>query len=166
MRGCRGRHIFCWRLLNCMETPMKYCTSCWYCCPGEVNSLDSHDAHLNENIDEIWILCGPRWPPVANPTRLDPSMVIINIQPKSPGEHKRQTYDARMMREPCAKGGLGETWLFWNSKAAGRGAQGAYRSIITSKLPMCEHTTKISSGIQMGAVELVEHTDVKTYKWN
>ena len=42
MRECRGRHIFCWRLLTCMETPIKYCTSCWYCCTGEVSSLDSY----------------------------------------------------------------------------------------------------------------------------
>jgi len=166
MRECRGRHAFCWRLVNCMETPMKYCTSYWYCCPREVSSLDSHDARLNANINELWIPCGRRGPPLANPTGHDPFLVTMNILTKI--TRRAQTANilcanyARAMRE----GGFGRDRTFPKFQGCWQGGQDAYRLLITWKLQMCERTTKISSGIQLGASELVKHTDCKIGKSN
>jgi len=150
MRECRGGHISCWRLLNRMEITIKYCPRCWYCCPGDVNSLGYHGAHLNENINKILTLCGPRGPTLANPTRLDPLKVTINILAKI--TRRAQTTrrlcanDARAMRE----GGFWRELTFPKFQGCWHGAQDACRSPIAWKLPMREHVTKISSGLHMG----------------
>ena len=142
MRECRGRHIYCWRLHNCIEIIIKYCISCWYCCHLGANSLGPHCAHLNGNINNILTLCSHRGATLAKPTQLAPLKVIGNILAKITRRAQMTKMlcanDARMMRE----GGVGRELTFPKFKDCLHGAPDACRLIIACKLPICEHMQK------------------------
>ena len=156
MRECRGRHIYCWRLHNCIQITRKYCISCWYRCHLGADSLGSHCAHLNENINNILTLCSHRGATLAKPTQLAPLKVIVNILAKFARRAQMtkilRANDARAMRE----GGVWRELTFPKFKDCLHGAPDARRLIIACKLPICEHVQKNTIRAPYGSCRVVQ----------